>query len=118
MPTETAEGSFANHRRVKFTTLLNKVVLDSTLALEEKGLLLVMLSRPDGWTYRLGWVEAQSANGRDAHRKVLAKLEARGFVSRAPHRLPDGTVKGWDFIVTDEPESAPGQLLDRLTENQ
>lgn len=93
-----------NRRSGHFTAIPNSTVRDPRLSLQGKGLLTILLSRQDDWTYYLSEIEKHSTNGRDATRAAFRELEAAGYVQRHPVRIETtGQLKGWEFIVSDLP---------------
>ncbi|WP_407541005.1 hypothetical protein Q0M94_06345 [Deinococcus radiomollis] len=93
-----------NRRSDPFTAIPNSTARNSRLSLQAKGLLTVMLSRHDDWTYHLREIQKHSTNGRDATRAAFRELEAAGYVQRHPVRIKaTGQLKGWEFIVSDLP---------------
>lgn len=90
-------------RKARFTTVSNTAVLDSSLSLKAKGLLLILLSRPDGWTFRMSWLIGQSSNGRESTRAAIRELEQGGYLVRKPVQDKNGRFTGMDWYVTDEP---------------
>jgi predicted AlkP superfamily pyrophosphatase or phosphodiesterase len=65
-----------------FTRVPNTSVNDARLDLKARGLLLFMLSKPDGWTFRERSLADQAGVGRDQVRAALHKLIECGYVVR------------------------------------
>jgi hypothetical protein len=65
-----------------FTRVPNTSVNDPRLDLKARGLLLFMLSKPDGWTFRERSLANQVGVGRDQVRAALQKLIDCGYVVR------------------------------------
>ena len=99
-------------KRHKFTTISNSALLDQRLSYKAKGLLVMLLSRPDGWTFRVDWLVKQSQDGREAVRSGLKELEDYGYLKRRPRRVDGGRLQGWIWFVTDEPQDDGSDLLD------
>lgn len=92
-----------NERRARFTMLQNTMLRDKTLSLKAKGLLSVMLSYPDDWTYYMEHLIGQSTDGREAHQNAMKELLAAGYVRRTPAKnLETGKLSGWEYLVSDE----------------
>lgn len=100
-----------NKRTKHYTVLGNDTLRQPNLTLKAKGLLAVMLSFPDDWSYNLTHVETQSLDGRDAHRAALRELIEAGYARWQTVHNQDGTLAGRELIVSDEPN------LHRGTEN-
>lgn len=72
-----------------FTRIPNAAVNDPRLDLKARGLLLVMLSKPDGWTFRERNLAQSSGVGRDQLRAAMKTLMDCGYVVRK-HEAQDG----------------------------
>ncbi len=73
-----------------FTRVPNTAVNDERLDLRARGLLLFMLSKPDGWTFRERVLAKQAGVGRDQVRSAIATLIEAGYVRRRWEAQPDG----------------------------
>jgi hypothetical protein len=94
-------STFRNRRRSSFTTAPNEAIRDANLSLQATGLLMLMLSFPDDWEYRMTHLTGLKTNGRDAFRSALRELEEAGYVKKEPRRNEDGTMAGWEWEVRD-----------------
>jgi hypothetical protein len=97
------------HRRRRdrgFFQMSNRPAQDKTLSLEAKGLLAVMMCRPEDWQFSMTWLEAQSDNGTHAHQRALAELERHGYVVRGQRRDSNNRITGVEWVVDDEPMKA------------
>ena len=90
-----------------YTSIANKALRDPRLSLRAKGLLALLLSLPDDWTFRLDWVVNQSREGRDATRAALRELRNAGYITTVPARGAGGHFAGHDWLISDEPLSKP-----------
>lgn len=86
-----------------FTQINNSAALNVNLSLKAKGLLLVMMTRPEDWVFYMEWLQKQSKDGREAHQNALKELESYRYVIRLRVQRPNGTFKGWEYLVDDEP---------------
>ncbi len=114
LPQDPARGSpqgdtFEVHRRTPFTQVPNELLLNPNLSLKAKGLLALMLSRPNGWVFRRNWITKQSKDGRDATSAALRELEAHGYLTYVQHHAPDGRFMGRKYSVYDAPRAANGK---------
>jgi DNA-binding transcriptional MocR family regulator len=73
-----------------FTRVPNAAVEDERLDLRSRGLLLFMLSKPDGWTFRERALAKQAGVGRDQVRSAMQKLIEAGYVRRRWESRDDG----------------------------
>ncbi len=65
-----------------FTRVPNSAVNDDRLDLKSRGLLLLMLSKPDGWVFRERHLAQIAGVGRDQLRAAMATLIETGYVVR------------------------------------
>jgi DNA-binding Lrp family transcriptional regulator len=72
-----------------FTRVPNVTINDQKLDLKARGLLVFMLSKPDGWTFRERALADQTGVSREQVRTALARLTAAGYVRRV-RRIVDG----------------------------
>lgn len=92
----------------------NATAHDSRLRLDTLGLLTWLLAHGDGRTVMMGPLIATCAprapkargGGRDWVRRMLAELEAAGYVRRTRAHGPDGTWV-WQSVISDMPMVAP-----------
>lgn len=65
-----------------FTRVPNSAVNDANLDLKARGLLLLMLSKPNGWTFRERQLAEAAGVGRDQVNTAMRKLIDAGYVRR------------------------------------
>ena len=65
-----------------FTTVSNEFLRDQELSLVERGLLITLLSLPDGWNMSGRGLAAILPDGRDKIFNTLKKLEIKGYLKR------------------------------------
>lgn len=70
------------HVQKGFTTVNNDFLRDTSLALAERGLLITMLSLPDGWNMSGRGLASILPDGRDKVFSTLKKLERKGYLKR------------------------------------
>jgi hypothetical protein len=73
-----------------FTRIPNSAVNDERLDLKSRGLLLFMLSKPQGWTFRERSLAQQAGVGRDQLRAAMQTLMECGYVIRRWEAQEDG----------------------------
>lgn len=95
------DPTFRNKPRRHFTVVRNTALRDNTISLKAKGLLALMLSFPDDWTYHLTHLEGLSTDGRDATRTAARELETAGYITRHQTRTPDGRLSEAHYEVAD-----------------
>ena len=67
---------FRIEKRNDFTIVRNGLLRDKTMTLKAKGLLITMLSKPDGWDYTLNGLQTILFEGRDAIASGLTSSSA------------------------------------------
>ena len=82
-------------KRDNFTTVHNNLILDEKISWKAKGILLYMLSRPDGWKYNIKEISKNSKDGTDSVSKGIQELVKEKYVSRKKN--PDGSVNYYVF---------------------
>ena len=74
-----------------YTRVPNTAVNDPALDLKSRGLLLLMLSKPDGWRFNERNLAREAGVSRDQIRTSLQKLQEAGYVERGWEKGADGT---------------------------
>lgn len=79
------------HRRKlseHFTVLPNQLLCDKRLSFKARGLLVMMLSKPENWRTNASWIEDQATEGREALQGAFKELETFGYLKRVCERDP------------------------------
>jgi hypothetical protein len=90
-----------------FTRIPNSAVNDQRLDLKARGLLLLMLSKPDGWTFRERHLATVAGVGRDQLRAAMQTLIDAGYVVRT-RESDDGKPPVCVTRVYDVPQTRVG----------
>ncbi len=85
-----------------YTQIDNEFLLSPVLSLKAKGLLAIMMSRPESWVFHMTWLEKQSREGREALRSGMQELIDAGFVVRSPKQDEKGRFAGWEYEFDDK----------------
>ena len=95
---------FRIEKRNDFTIVRNGLLRDKTMSLKAKGLLITMLSKPDGWDYTLNGLQTILFEGRDAIASGLNELERHGYLVR--HKTRDRfATRLWTGIWIEVPST-------------
>ena len=96
-----------------YTRVPNVTVNDERLDLKALGLLVFMLSKPDGWTFRERALASQVGVSREQIRTALARLTEAGYVVRR-NELADGiprvVTEVYDVPKSEGPETVPPKV--------
>lgn len=93
--------------RRDFLVTPKAIYKDSNLSLRDMGLLCLMLSKPDGWSFSIkGLAAITGRDGRDAIAASAQNLEKNGYLIRTQERSKDGKLGDWVWIIRDTPETA------------
>ena len=85
-----------------FTVIDNEIFRNRKLSLKAKGLLCLMLSLPDGWSYSLDGLKLLSTDGISSVRSALAELQDAGYFYRRQSR-DGGKFKDIEYVISEEP---------------
>lgn len=86
-----------------YTVVNNTFINDKQLDAREKGLLLVLMSKPDHWDMSIEGLRAFCADGTTALRKGIQKLEEHGYLLRLNARNTRGNFGSMSYVVFERP---------------
>jgi hypothetical protein len=86
-----------------YTVMSNVHLRDKALSLKAKGLLSLILSRPDDWQYNVKGLAAISKEGRSGITSALQELEAAGYLERRQLRGEHGKLAQVEYVVFEAP---------------
>ena len=69
--------------RVPFTQIANAMLCDPTLSFQEKGMLSLMLSKPEDWAFSLRSIATEAKEDKDTIGRIIHRLITAGYVTRA-----------------------------------
>ena len=91
--------------RRNFTMADNGFINNPNLSMKAKGILLYLLSKPDGWKVIITDILAHTTDGEKAIRSGLRELQQQGYYKKIPVR-EDGKIRKWESYVFELPEDA------------
>ena len=93
-----------------YTVMSNHHLKNKALSLKAKGLLSLMLSLPDDWSYTMKGLTVICAEGIDAIRQAITELEKHRYVVRSRFRDAKGCLRGSEYVVYEQPtvQTVPG----------
>ena len=99
-----------------FTWVHNTFIRDKRLALDEKGLLILMLSLPMSWKFTVSGLAAMVADGKDRISSTLKDLEKHGYLVREQQFNKNGSFSEVLYKFSEEPISLmKGNRLAQMT---
>ena len=88
--------------KVKFTTLSNQLINDTTLYAEELGVMAYLLSKPEDWVVRVSQLAARFNMGKDRAYRILNDLIRQGWIQKSENRTEGGKFASVEYIVLSE----------------
>lgn len=86
-----------------YTQVCNDIINETGLSWKAKGILIYLLSKPDGWTVRENNIVKHSVDGLKATKAGIKELINRGYMFRRKIRDYQGKYRGWETIVCEVP---------------
>jgi hypothetical protein len=88
-------------RRIEknFTTISNDLINNKDLTLEEKGLLIYILSLPDDWHLYKNSLPSRTGEKPGTIDRIFKSLQEKGYIVSAQIKNSTGQFKGWDHVV-------------------
>lgn len=107
-----------NPVRDRYTVVSNKILNDTRLSWDAKGVMAYLLSKPDDWIVRASEVARTGGCGRDKVLRIFRELREAGYIKSTYPRGDDGTVHGEVIEINDgEPEvEETGSRISRTPE--
>lgn len=82
-----------------FVLLDKRFLFDETLSFKAKGMLALMLSMPDDWSFYQGWLQNKSKDGEVSVRTGIEELEEAGYLVRRKLQDEGGKFVGMEVLV-------------------
>jgi hypothetical protein len=86
-----------------YAAIPNAAMRDNSLSIEARGLLALLMTYSDSWTFIVSHLQSVTGVGRDKLRGMLKELEAAGYVVREVIRGETGKLKGTEWVIVDDP---------------
>lgn len=77
----------------------NQILQNKDMSLKAKGLWAYLNSKPDGWTFSIDRIAAETADGRDAVRSAIHELEDSGLLTRTRRSVGTGWEDEYDLRI-------------------
>jgi hypothetical protein len=99
-----------------FTMLSNKLLQDCSITIEEKGLLVYLLSLPTDWVLYKKSLPEKTNESKGAIDRVFKQLQEKGYILSVKVIDPQTKVfKGWNHIVYEEPTLTEPDIREKPT---
>ena len=95
---------FRVHKTNNYTIMANHHFKERDMSLKSKGLLSLMLSLPDNWSYNISGLTKLSKDGKDSVMSALQELEKFGYLSRQQLVNEKGQFSGVEYHIYEEPQ--------------
>lgn len=87
-----------------FTVVPNELVNNPELSLKAKGIMLYLLSKPDGWRVRVNDIMKHCKDGRDSIYSGLSELKKNGYLVLHQERNSKGQIVAFIYHVYNTPQ--------------
>lgn len=93
-----------------YTVIDNQYLFDDRLSWKAKGILTMMLSRPDDWIFHNDEMIAHSTDGEKSFRAGFKELQEHGYIKRFPIYENKKVVR-WETVVNEVSETLEPPVL-------
>ncbi len=100
---ETGEGAAVLLNKTQGVTIVNNHIIRGELSLKERGILITLLSLPNGWRLSIKGLAYVMADGKHAIGQALRRLEEKGYLIRHQARNSEGKMTQNIWQVYDMP---------------
>lgn len=96
------QNELQRRKRRSFTQVDNEISNNEEISWQAKGMLLYLLSKPDGWVFYETDLVKRATNGRDSVRAIIKELLDYGYLKRGERiRNKKGHLGGYKYTVED-----------------
>lgn len=96
---------FRGEKTHDYTVMANHHLRDISLSLKAKGLLSLILSLPDDWSYTMQGLSAICKDGIDGINSAIHELEQRRYVTRRRIRNDKGQLTVTEYTIWEAPQN-------------
>lgn len=91
-------------RRGGYSTIPNAMISDASMSIEARGLLALLMSMSENWTFRTANLMEQCGVGKEKYQRMIREIKSSGYLSITEHRNDLGHIcHEWEII--DEPRA-------------
>lgn len=110
---------FRIHKTSNYTVMSNYHFKERDMSLKAKGLLSLMLSLPDDWSYNISGLVRLSKDGKDSVMSALAELEKFRYLERKQVTNDKGQFAGVQYNIYEVPqEQKPVAVKEKSAKQQ
>lgn len=103
-----ANETYRTHKKTgNFTIIENSLISDNSISWAAKGILIYLLSKPDGWKVYKSDIVKHSTNGIDSVKSIIKELRKAGYITLTRITDAKGRVQEWRYDVYDEALETP-----------
>lgn len=96
------QNELQRRKRRSFTQVDNEIANNEQISWQAKGMMLYLLSKPDGWVFYETDLIKRATNGRDSVRAIIKELLDYGYLKRGERiRNEKGHLGGYKYTVED-----------------
>ncbi|MFD2868508.1 DnaD domain-containing protein [Kurthia populi] len=96
------QNELQRRKRRSFTQIDNEIVNNEEISWQAKGMMLYLLSKPDGWSFYEKDLTNRATNGKDSVRSIIKELLDYGYLKRGKRLRNDkGNLGGYKYVVED-----------------
>lgn len=92
-------------RRETFTTVENNLIRNKELSFKAKGIMILMLSMGEGFTFHTNGLASFSTDGKDGVASGLKELEKHGYLERKTQHDENGKFAGIEYYIYEQPKT-------------
>ncbi|MEG1822996.1 MAG: helix-turn-helix domain-containing protein, partial [Clostridiales bacterium] len=96
---------FRIQKQDNYTVMSNHHLKNTSLSLNAKGLLSLMLSLPENWDYTLRGLSAICKDGVDSVTTAIKELEIGGYLVRERSRMDNGQLGNTEYFIYEHPQN-------------
>ncbi|MEY8330890.1 helix-turn-helix domain-containing protein [Lachnospiraceae bacterium 48-33] len=100
---KAGEGAAVLLNKIQGVTIVNNHIIRGELSLKERGILITLLSLPNGWRLSIKGLSCVMADGKHAIGQALRHLEEKGYLIRKQARNSEGKMTQNIWQVYDTP---------------
>lgn len=91
----------------QYAAIPNAAMRDNELSIEARGMLALLMTYADNWSFNRDHLMKVAQIGRDKFQRIMRELIAAGYVSREAMRGEGGQVSGSTWFIHDDPDRQP-----------